>query len=420
MAKVKFFIRVSAKKDTAPIRVRFYNGKRFDTTARTRENVKLNYWNKTKGKYRKVSGFFDYTEKQKKLDDLERFILNEYSKTASDSIINGEWLATTIDKYYDPDKYKTTGITLFKYIERFIANAHKRINPSTGNPVSYKMRREYEVTFEYLKLYAEKYGEPNFEDIDLQFHANFVDLLRDAGLRINTIGKKIQTLKIFLNKATEEGVNTNTMYKSRSFTIPTEEPDNFALTIEELNKIYSIDLSQRPGLERVRDLFIISCWTGVRYSDLYQINKNRIDDGILQVTQNKTLGKIWIPLHPMVEEIFEKYDYQLPKPISNQKYNKALKEIGKLAGLTSTFNITYSLHGKRVDEKARKCDKLSSHTARRTFCTIQYEMDIPTLTIMAISGHRTEKAFLKYIKVDGKGHAEKLKRIWKEKGFGRN
>ena len=68
------------------------------------------------------------------------------------------------------------------------------------------------------------------------------------------------------------------------------------------------------------------------------------------------------------------------------------------------------------EKKYPKYELISSHTARRSFCTNAYKDNIPTLAIMAISGHKTEQAFLKYIKADSKEHAEKVLKIWQEKG----
>jgi len=159
------------------------------------------------------------------LDNLETAIKKEYRNTTNKSDINKEWLLTAIDKHFNPYKYLQSD-TLFGFVQHFIDNSDKRINPNTGNPVSYKMKREYAVTFKYLKEYAKKYSEPDFIDIDLEFYQNFVDLLRTKGLANNTIGKKIQTLKIFLNDAYEQGINPYTKYKSKKFKVISEESDN--------------------------------------------------------------------------------------------------------------------------------------------------------------------------------------------------
>jgi len=59
---------------------------------------------------------------------------------------------------------------------------------------------------------------------------------------------------------------------------------------------------------------------------------------------------------------------------------------------------------------------VTTHTARRSFATNMYKMGIPSITIMAITGHRTETAFLKYIKVTPQEHAEKMRDIWLNAG----
>jgi len=418
MAKIKFFIRTSnkgKKPDFANIRVRFSNGRQFDLTAKINKEIKPTFWNYEKGNVRHKAEFIEADNFQNKLDELKKFIETEYSNTPDKTKINKDWLNKTIDKNYNPDKYLQTD-TLFDYIQDFINNSHKRINLKTGNPVTYKMRREYIVTFNYLKEYARKYKKPDFIDIDMEFYNQFVDLLRNKSLQTNTIGKKIQTLKIFLNDATENGKNHYAKYKSRKFKTLSEDSDNFHLSKAELKQFYDYDFSNKPYLERVRDLFIVGCWTGLRYSDLNKITPDNIKGEIIELKQQKTGGKVVIPLYSTVKEILRKYDGKLPKPISNQKYNDYLKIAAKLAGLNETFVKTTTTNGMKHDKTYYKHDLISSHTARRSFCTNAYDDNIPTLSIMSISGHRTEFAFLKYIKMGPKKHAEKVLAIWKQNG----
>jgi integrase len=288
---------------------------------------------------------------------------------------------------------------------------------------------EYEATFSYLKEYAVKFGEPDFIDMDLEFYQPFVDFLRNyekkdkdgkvirSGLAINTIGNKIKTLKTILNAATEKGYNPYTKYKSENFKKLSEESDNIYLTKDELNQFYQHDFSGNPHLERVRDTFIVASWTGgVRYSDLQQITPEKIQGDFIRLKQNKTGDPVVIPIHFTVKEILEKYNGKLPKPISNQKYNDYLKVAAKDAKLNSIFVKTISHKGMKIEEKYPKHKLIGSHTARRSFCTNAYLDNIPTLSIMAISGHKTERAFLKYIKVEGEEHAKKVLQMWQNNG----
>lgn len=417
MATLRYFIRVSKKSPIANIRIRFKQGNKFDLAALTPYSIKPQFWNNKTGKPREIAEYTDYSKTVKRLEKLKRFLIDEFIELTDISKMNSDWLTSTIDRYFNPEKHIQRGTSLYSYIQHFVDNSNKRLNPKTGNPVCYKMQREYQVTYDYLKKYAEKYKEPDFIDMDMEFYQNFTELLRDEGLRTNTIGKKIQTLKIFLNAATEDGINQYMKYKSKNFKAISEEADNVYLDIDELDKFYNYDLSDKPSLERVRDLFIISCWTGLRYSDLFQITQDRIENGLLMVKQTKTMGKIWIPLHPVVNQILNKYDNKLPSTISNQKYNDYLRDAAEEAKIKTPYIKSFFKNGLRVEKKFKKYELISSHTARRSFCTNAYEMDIPTITIMAISGHKSEQAFLKYIKTDGKRHAQKMKEMWQKKGI---
>ena len=99
-------------------------------------------------------------------------------------------------------------------------------------------------------------------------------------------------------------------------------------------------------------------------------------------------------------------------PISNQRFNEYIKEVGELSGISNIESITITKGGKLITEKYPKWQLISSHTGRRSFCTNMYKRGLPTLMIMSISGHKTEKSFLKYIKVKQSEHAEMMKEEW--------
>ena len=433
--KIKFFVtspkvkkESKKKKDEVNILVRFSNGRQFDLTAISGQQIKPDFWNNDTGKVRNVAGFKDSDKFQDKLDKIETHIKDEFKETPDKTTINKDWLNTTIDKYYNPGKYLQDNKTLFGFIRNFIENMDKRTNIDTGKPLSLKTKQEFNTTFSYLQRYAEKFGEPDFIDIDLEFYDQFVDFLRNyeikdkdgnivkPGLAVNTIGKRIKTLKTFLNDATEKGINHYSKFKSKKFKKLTEESDNIYLTKEELNQFYQYDFSNKPYLERVRNLFIVGCWTGLRFSDLKQLTPDRMESDFIKLYPFKSEKPVVIPVHFTVREIVKKYNGKLPEPISNQKFNDYLKEAARTAKINSCFVKKVTVKGMRHDKKYYKHELISSHTARRSFCTNAYLDDIPTLSIMAISGHKTEKAFLKYIKVEPEEHARKVLQMWQKNG----
>jgi integrase len=130
----------------------------------------------------------------------------------------------------------------------------------------------------------------------------------------------------------------------------------------------------------------------------------------------KTGETVVIPIHSHVEAIMSRYEAKtpnsLPTPMSNQKMNDYLKELGELAGIAETINQTFTKGGKKVAVNYPKYELITTHTARRSFATNQYLAGFPSISIMKLTGHRTEKAFMKYIKVTPKEHAQNLKRLW--------
>jgi integrase len=432
MASIKYFIRSSSKKPSK-IRIRLRAGRDIDLYGDTLQVIDPDNWDPKKEKVKIKLEVRNADEINKNLRDLKSFVEDEELRLTDKLKLTKEWLDKIIDKFYNPEKYKPKKETLFSFIESFIKKADKRINPRTGRPVSYKMIREYERTFELLKEYAEKTGkEPNFQDIDLYFYDDFIAFLqivdsslsektrdgkmREKKLSTNTIGKKIQTLKIFLNDASERGINTNLKYKSNKFISVTEQADTFYLNEKELDQLYQFDFSQNKRLEHVRDLFLIGCWTGLRFSDLSKLSVDNIKNGFCHVTQQKTGGKVIIPVHPVVRAIFDKYEGNLPGAISNQKFNDYLKEAAEIAGINEEIHKAITRGGQKISKKYRKHEVLTTHAARRSFATNLYKSGFPAQSIMAITGHKTEAAFLKYLKVTPEEHAKLLQDYWLKNG----
>jgi len=139
----------------------------------------------------------------------------------------------------------------------------------------------------------------------------------------------------------------------------------------------------------------------------------------IHIETQKTGQKIVIPIHWTVKAIMDKYQEQfensLPPEISNVKMNAYLKEIGqKMDVLHAKESIIIVKAGKTVQKKQMKWELLTAHTARRSFSSNMYKAGIPTITIMGITGHKTEKAFLRYIKVTPDEHAKILMRYFQK------
>ncbi len=109
-----------------------------------------------------------------------------------------------------------------------------------------------------------------------------------------------------------------------------------------------------------------------------------------------------------MKSILEKYDYQLPRIPSNQKFNDYIKKVAELAGINEQITTEITKGGFKVMGTTEKFNLVTSHTARRSFATNAFLNDVPSIAIMKITGHKTESAFMKYIKMSAKDNAKKM------------
>jgi integrase len=330
-------------------------------------------------------------------------------------------LKNFIHNYLHPPKINEN--SLMGFFEIFLNKAEIRVNPKTGQRISYKRIRGYFRTFELLKEYCNITAkEIDFKDINLDFYNDFIQFLQDkttkrkngeiVRLTVNTIGHKIQSLKAVINEATEKGINTNLFYKSQKFKAPSEDNESIYLSEAELDQLLNHDFSKKPSLERVRDLFLIGAYTGLRFSDFTRLNQDNIRENRIYIEQKKTTKPVIIPCHSVFILLWNKYNGKLPKYISNQKFNEYLKIVCEQSGINEPFHKGITKGGQRITTKYKKYELVSSHTARRSFATNQYLSGFPAISIMQITGHKTEKAFLRYIKVSPEDHARLLELHW--------
>jgi integrase len=424
----RIYLTLSAKSDTIlrkEVRLRFKHG-RIDQQAKTNIFIPTEHWDETaqqivipnfrlmNDEKKELKQYL--TGQSEKLNALTTTIQTVFNEADKDSITQ-DWLKITIDKYNFPEKYAPKVIepeikTLFQFTGKFIATAHTRKDKATGRPLTYNNIQQYRATEKHLKAFAKNIRKNDFDfsEIDSKFYDGYVSYLQNLGFTQNSVGKHVRVLKLMLNEATAQNINTNSNYDT--FHVFTEETDTIYLNENELKQLKDADLSKIPHLDRVRDWFLLLAWTGCRFSDLGKVAKTDIKDGFITFRQQKTNNKVTIPLHPVVLEILEKYNYNLPAEISNQRFNEYIKEACRIAGINGTETMTRTEGGQLITTIFEKWEHVSSHTGRRSFCTNMYKRGLPTLMIMSISGHKTEKSFLKYIKVKQEEHAGMMKKAW--------
>lgn len=366
------------------------------------------------------------------MDNLSEVLLSAYRRERA---ISGNppkiKLKEALDEFFNQNSDNQDRPTLFKLIERFINNeiSHKGEKKALNTLNKYKTAKSHLLEFQRLNKYP-----VDFETINLDFFYRYIDFLRthrfekvkgsharavpsEEGLSQNSIAKDIDVLKVFMNEAIDLGYTKNIGHKHKKFTASWVDVDSVYLTEKELLKLYHHDFTGNAKYEEVRDLFLFGSYTGLRFSDYSTVKPENIltidGEQFLKIVTQKTGELVIIPCNPIVLNIFSKYAAnanKLPKAPSLPKFNLWIKEACQAAGLTDT--------GRLVDDPGKELwECVSSHTCRRSFATNLYLEGFPTTEIRKITGHTTEKAFNKYIKVSKLDAARKLSLHHKKKDW---
>jgi site-specific recombinase XerD len=255
------------------------------------------------------------------------------------------------------------------------------------------------TTLRHLKEFEQAAGYAvDFDTITPAFaDAYTAYLLGPANLTDNTIAKHIDRLRRFMRFAVDRGYTTARGWEKMKW--KRQEPDIMTLTAEEVDAIEALELPAGSYLENARALFLLSCYTGLRYSDLVSIRSEHVRGNTLRITTQKTRETISIPLQARALLIVTRYLAGGVRPISNQKLNDYLKELGQLASITDPIEIIRYRGGNRSTQTVPKWEKLSCHTGRRTFVTLSLERGLRPELVMKITGHRTWRAFQRYVNI---------------------
>ncbi|MDR2449243.1 MAG: site-specific integrase [Prevotellaceae bacterium] len=368
------------------------------------ESIRPAYWNKRTNRVKETKAFPQHSLFNQRLSHIENIVQNSllYFKHSGD-LSDVDYLREMLD-----NGIKKKNLTehdcrknLFFFIEQFIDEAEKTKSLSTV--------RQYKNTFRLLMDFSVKVQKIDFQNIDMSFYANFKGYMDRAGYSETYFSNQIKYVRLFMNEATERGYNEHTLYKSRKFICPQVTVDKIYLTTKEIERIRTVKLSGSEKMEKIRDMFVIACHTGLRFSDLVRLQPSNfnVNEKILHIRTQKTDATVYIPLSPETFGICKKYNFQLPS-LSNSTFNTCLKEIARQAGLVEDVELSISKGNRKIQYTMSKYQLITSHTARRSFATNAFLANVPNISIMQITGHATEKAFMRYIRVSGEDNARRL------------
>ncbi|MHA6697043.1 phage integrase SAM-like domain-containing protein [Chryseobacterium sp. A321] len=425
MATVKFFIQ--STNPNANIFCYFSAGRGQFYKRKTRETINPDHWNPKTGKPKNIQSADKDTlnhieEVKKNLINIESFILEQYRKRTETETINGDWLDEIITAHYTGGRR----IEKLDYIENYLEHYLTVILPFRkykGQPISHRTRQKHETIISKFQdfLLTEK-TRLKVSDYNIAVGNRFVTFLRAQNLNDNTVGKYLKYTKtIFRDAKTENIAVNNQLDEIKGFT--TETPTHYLIE-SELSEIQDLKLVGAK-LELTRDWLIIGCYTGQRASDLFGMTKKKIVNlngkEYINLSQNKTKTPVLVPIHSEVKKILDKRNGEFPPVFSanvessKTLFNKHLETVCKLAGID---RLEYG----RVWDDEKKCfvfgdypfyQLVSSHVCRRTFATMYYGK-IPTVIIMSVTGHKTEREFLGYIGIDNSTLSEQMYTYWEE------
>ena len=291
---------------------------------------------------------------------------------------------------------------LAEYLDLRTVEISKRISVDIANTTYEKYVRSANHFRKFIDLGFNSKKFPLYK-IDCKFlEAYFQHLRTTMNISHNTAIKYMGSLKTILMPAIREGHIRHDPFKEIKLRPKTIYKD--FLTQEEIDKITNADLPS-GDLSRIRDIFLFSCYTGLAYADLAQLERRHIikedTDYLIIKPRQKTGQQSIIPLLLPAMNILKKYSLTSDfrdfswHVSANQKMNQRLKKIGNLAGV----------------EK-----KLHMHLARHTFATtVTLSNGVPIETVSNMLGHATLRQTQHYAKVVAlkiKTDMAKLKQVY--------
>ena len=402
--RINFYLKEKNTDSETNILISFhYNNNRL--LYHTGIKIKPNQWNSKKQFI--FAGVKNTTKLNNRLKLLKNLIETEYDNQISKGVIpEKEYLKSFLDEKFKGKKVKPLGEkhkTFYDYFNEFIE--------SKQNLVKRRTIQKYSSLLNHLKDIEKHYNiKFSLNSFTKQFYLKFINYFVDLEHENRTIKEKhVETMNTVLNWfVSMEYINKNN-FSGIKFPFKIPPASTIALNENELNELFSFDLTLNKRLKHVRDVFCLQCYTGLRYSDINKITKNSKQGYIVQLFTEKGNDKLTIPLRHEALTIIDSYfDNDLPLPvISSQKMNNYIKEIGELIGFDTPVTVLKLSGINKTETIKKKYELLSSHVGRRTFITLNINKGMVRENIMKITGHSKYETMSKYYRMsEAEAHKE--------------
>ncbi|MEZ5031561.1 MAG: tyrosine-type recombinase/integrase [Saprospiraceae bacterium] len=290
---------------------------------------------------------------------------------------------------------------LTSLIDQFMEDARERKKYAESTLQGYSSLKELIIRYSTG-------GDIDLSSLDRAYYMGFQQWMYSEDYSSNYVQKQWSRLKTVLRFGTDEGQLEDQDPIFRKLPVKKVDTDHIYLTDDEIERVASLNLEENPRLRRIRDIFLVGAYTGLRFCDLIRLETSHVSaekgSRIIRMVMKKTNREVVIPCKPFVYEVLMRYGGRLPQ-LSDVSYNRYLKEVGQKAGLDGEVKMRSYEGGVVGNTSFRKWEKLTSHTARRSFATNLFKQGVSPVVIQKMTGHTNTKVLMSYIKMDGEESA---------------
>ncbi|WP_295935439.1 tyrosine-type recombinase/integrase [uncultured Alistipes sp.] len=291
--------------------------------------------------------------------------------------------------------------------------------------------KKYRTAYNKLREYEGNKGlRISFRNINIDFYNSFKRWIYSKNDSANYFGALIKIVKRIVREASYQGITDNIRgIEHKDFVTISESIDKIYLTADEIEAIFNLDITpeiirnefkdeyndtrmadmQRKveSLKIVRERFLVGAYSGLRVSDFSRLDALNFGIKTIRTTTVKTGKTVVIPIHANIRKLFDE-GFDPAVKISDQKMNKQLKELARLARIKDEVIIMENVAGKYVPRKYKKYELVCTHTARRSFATNALKAGVPLPSISKILGHNKIATTEKYLRMSAEETAESL------------
>ncbi|MEL6140405.1 MAG: phage integrase SAM-like domain-containing protein [Bacteroidota bacterium] len=406
--KVRFVLKRNPNLEAHPIRLQFVIRPGERVIFQTGEYATEQHFDTGKGRIadKYLDIYPHLIDVNETLDDLESFVIKDYNNLRRKRklhTLTKQRLLKMLRAYVNGEEVHLNDDSILSYYQSYIDARQD------SNQLAPKTKQNERACFIRFREFYRTLGYTvPFEDLKLSFFESYRDYLwnHPDGMLDSTVHTHLRRFKQAMSKACADRVTQYDagVIKLRQHLMLSSRPRKTdAITEKQLKELIDLDLTRRPGLSRTRDLFICACYTGLRFNRWGEIHKRNIiqnkGNRYLRVFTKKGQSKeAVLPIHPVLDQVASKYNWELPKVPTNQVVRKQLKEIAQLAGWNQPFKRVVRIGGVDTIEEIPFYQLVLPHMARRTFVTICKAAGMTDDQIKPMTTHATSKMVAHYNK----------------------